>query len=565
MKRVLIICAAIMMVCAFFTTQAVAQQMQEKYDITANYGKLVSWTADIGGPGKGFPVDHCEQVGSISIAPQSNNDNFNAGQIIIAELLNDAFLCKDVGYDYDGDGLLEPVRYRWNGDVLADNTAAWDYRVRGVSTSSILAGFPNPTIWDTLDASYPLISTGFVLNQVFQPDKIIIEVNNGSNDPALFIRIGHEIVADILLANPNITNINQVPNSILCFNLHGTEYKPTDPLYSLVQVSYHDQFFNTYSGDQYVATVKKATEVSGISFDVETCAKLEGQPFPDGVGALGWPDSVDVKSGKLQIPLCYSDIQNPQEQVECGCKIATQEVCFKVTPEAPFDANSNYHFTIITDKTGVGIDNVKVYGADLQVPIYDNNFVNECLNQRVEFDVTLPELRTYYVVVRPAFDCPAQPGPWLLDLVISRNVLGCEMGQQTWSEDNIYGADFVDCEGNEATTNRVFPYSPAFNTGWWEGIVLTNPNDAQITVTMAIYEADGDKYTANLIVPAKGLIVGLLDNVAFFNPQADGTDATFGDEPFWMVGESTLPFYGFYMVGDGTQAQGYLPYNPLKF
>ncbi|MCP4352834.1 MAG: hypothetical protein GY795_45870 [Desulfobacterales bacterium] len=546
MKRVLIICA-IMMVCAFFTTQAVAQQ-GNAYNITTNYGIIVDWVENLGGEGKGFAVDDCQQVGSITINQQEpGQDTFYNNQIIVVELLNSAKLCKDIGWDYDGDGLLEPIYYTWSGNE--GDPANWNYRVRGRSYNS---PFPNTagSPWEYMALRPNHLWT---LEDVFMPDKIIIELNeNAGYNPNDTIVIGHDG--------------DQWPeddNSSICVNHHETIYTPKDPNLQVVQVTYHDQWFNAYTGDSKVATVKEGTEGPSLNFDVALCNKNQGES----VNAGQWPEDVEAKTGIMQIPLCFTDAQNPQSQDVCECKVAPQEVCFTVTPNEPFVIDEDgYDFLFTTNKVGVGIDRVRVYGADLQTAIGDFAYVDECNNKQVSFNVFLPERRTYYVVVTVAYDCPATAGPWIGDLQISRDFGVCQSTKKTYTEENIYLADFVDCEGQEtASTNRVFPYAPAFGTGWWEGIVLTNPNDDQITVNMSVYEADGDKYTAAFVIPAKGLIVGLLDNPAFFNPQAGGADATFGDEPFWMVGESLYPFYSFYMVGDGTQAQGYLPYNPLKF
>ncbi len=139
----------------------------------------------------------------------------------------------------------------------------------------------------------------------------------------------------------------------------------------------------------------------------------------------------------------------------------------------------------------------------------------------------------------------------------------CEVANN-YTKTGIALAEFVDCEDAAAKT-RIFPYSPSLTSGWWSGLALSNPNDAPITVNLKIYEQDGDMYNAAITVPAKGLSVGLMDSATFINPVAAGGDAVFGDEAFWMIGESTLPFYGFYMMGSGTEAQGFLPFSPDKF
>jgi hypothetical protein len=91
---------------------------------------------------------------------------------------------------------------------------------------------------------------------------------------------------------------------------------------------------------------------------------------------------------------------------------------------------------------------------------------------------------------------------------------------------------------------------------WWVGLALTNITASEITVELDIYEADGDLYEASVTVPGNGITTQLAGDL---NPTTSGADAEFGDERFWIHATSNGSFTGFLMMGDGTQAQGYLP------
>jgi hypothetical protein len=107
------------------------------------------------------------------------------------------------------------------------------------------------------------------------------------------------------------------------------------------------------------------------------------------------------------------------------------------------------------------------------------------------------------------------------------------------------------------SSEAIFPYAADFASGeWWVGLALTNPNASEITVELDIYEADGDLYETSVTVPGHGITTQLAGDL---NTTTTGADAEFGDERFWIYATSNGSFTGFLMMGDGTQAQGYLP------
>ncbi len=148
-----------------------------------------------------------------------------------------------------------------------------------------------------------------------------------------------------------------------------------------------------------------------------------------------------------------------------------------------------------------------------------------------------------------------------------------------------------------AQASLYFPYFPATN-GWWSGLAITNVNyyyntilpnvvsytvdqslgdflvyniDQDINITLYLIEADGDVYVYDAgTLPKSGILTVLLSDPSFSPVLMNGyTDDAFGDERFWVVavGTATIPetpivLDGFGMLGDGTQAQGFLPRIP---
>ncbi len=142
-----------------------------------------------------------------------------------------------------------------------------------------------------------------------------------------------------------------------------------------------------------------------------------------------------------------------------------------------------------------------------------------------------------------------------------------------------------------------FPYFP--NAGyWWSGLAITNVNyfyytvvpslldywtgfnigaysvngvDQDINVTLYLIEEDGDVYVYDAgTLPKSGILTVLLSDPSFAPVLMNGyTDDAFGDEKFWVVAVGTatmddtpIVLDGFGMLGDGTQAQGFLPRIP---
>jgi len=152
-----------------------------------------------------------------------------------------------------------------------------------------------------------------------------------------------------------------------------------------------------------------------------------------------------------------------------------------------------------------------------------------------------------------------------------------------------YPIHFVACPSqpevvySKAVAYEYFSYFPDFS--WWSGLAITNVtyfydnyigngDNQDITATLYLIEEDGDIYTLDAgTVPASGIKTYLLSGLPTAPTLVSGTDSAFGDERFWVIVEAestqqyatenpdwfTIFIDGFGMMGDGTQAQGFLP------
>lgn len=170
----------------------------------------------------------------------------------------------------------------------------------------------------------------------------------------------------------------------------------------------------------------------------------------------------------------------------------------------------------------------------------------------------------------------------------------CGAGGETILID--YPINFVDC-ATPATHVPVYyneyayyPYFPGATykdgegvdqiSGWWTGVVVTNVTyfyenmlsrgmDQSLALTLYFIEEDGDVYTYDAGTLGMSSIYTLLvtteDGSTLVVPTLETgyTDATFGDERYWVIAKATgtedgkrFAIDGFYMMGTGAQAQG---------
>lgn len=389
---------------------------------------------------------------------------------------------------------------------------------------------------------YALAVSGYTVVANTGDDFITITIDAVATAAGETIRFGHDAL------------------SSMCFDLSGTPYNSTDPNLQMVQISFRDDQDNTYSGDTNVATVKPQQH------SIAVCTKDDGELV---VGANGWPNDVDVKTGLIQIPLCDPAAGSQEQGAECGCDFATEQICIRILDPGNQITNTQYNFTITTAKAGVGISGVAVWTGDPaafvgatvterrdidEVVITDTTCADYVATKAIDFNAILAGAGTQYIVVDLAYDsCVALPGELIADVSFSREPCG-----DSYSVTDLPIANMTSCGAVSVTTSSaIFPYAPDFASGvWWVGLALTNPNASEITVELDIYEADGDLYKTSVTVPGCGITTQLAGDL---NPVSSGSDAEFGDERFWINATSNGSFTGFLMMGDGTQAQGYLP------
>lgn len=569
----------------------------ETFNVSENYGTIVLQN--------GF----CERIGAIKfqgqfdekiavtpsslfVAADANGDNSLTAieydnyianndvdyDEITIELLAGATVCNTVGFTYDAyeqeahpndstvSEIGDPVSFRNNF-----NNAAF---------------FPDSTALTTAGATFPITPTAPTLADeaafvATVPAYSIVGVEGESNY-TIFVHRATTITGGPFggLYDTLVVGNKEAPGASgnilkcgLCINLEDTPYEEQDPLYGLVQVSYRDIKSNAFSGDRFVATVKNNTGHS-----VGLCSKSEGE----GMNAEGWADNVDPKTGLIQIPLCNTSGSQNQDSGPCGCVEASRQICIKIEDNnGNFGDGEPYEFRIgncQSAKMGVGIANVTLrdsannevaknsenrYGGGCNLinasPVTCDRMVDTKI---YEFTATMNNAGTHYLIIDVAYDsCEATVGEWAIDLSVKRDPCG-----DSFRVKDLTVAEFVDC-GSGTQTEQIFPYSADVSTGWWSGLALTNPNDSDITVEMEIYEADGDKYTAAVDVPAKQIAVGLMNDSAFIQLTPHSDDASFGDERFWILARAPKPFYGFLMMGDSAQAQGYLSvdYESVNF
>lgn len=465
----------------------------DSYDVTADFGKRVT------------EQGVCEEVGAVTITPEVGGDSFFGDQIITMELLGGLEVCRGFYAVYNMNALPAADAYDATDSIAGTPPAADQFAVRG-----------------NYMADFVTITFGSVLTPALALEPIIY----GHDDP-----------------------------SQLCVDLSGTLYTASDPIYQLLQASYASSpGTHTFSGDQYIATVKDRT------VDFAVCTKSEGTA----VYASGY-SNMDYKDSIPQIELCYDSFSVAQSQTitDCGATSAYEEICFKVTDNDlnAFQVGDTYQFTVgklVGYKTCVGITNVDVYYMGSWVSLTEtytyttdpSTLWTYAHQARAEFTGQGPG--TYYIVLSVEYNtCCATPGPYVID--VSGGQVPCG-GSFNFS--NVTVANFVDCMST-IQFSRVIPYGAETATsGWMNGIVFTNPNNFAITINCAIYEADGDPYSGTVVVGPMGQVVGLDTTVLM--PVSGGSDATFGDESYAIYATGNGVFHVFMINFDLVQAQGYL-------
>jgi len=474
---------------------AAAPAFADAFNVTSNFGVRVNEK----GP--------CEQIGSITLTPQvtSPNPGFDfwaPGTVITVELLAGATICDAVNQVLNTPGLLP---YRVLAEVGDDF-----FTITNISGSNIITQ----------------------------------------------IRVG-----DVTQGHAPI-----------CFNLVNTPYNSTDPNLQLVQVSYRDNQSNTYSGDTAVATVKPQAHT------ITVCDKDDIQTAYCGEGNLSCLSDYDTKTGLPQIPLCDPGAtpSQDQDQIECGDNFSTVRACLTLSDQANVFGGRDYGFTLSITKAGVGIRDVQVCdgngacstvselaltrfnanGQKINVAGGSATLEQEVDTKKVEFVEAL-QPGTNFVTFTVAYDsCTVTPGALQANLAV--NLDPCGDSFSTASARTV--AQLITCgDGMEPVSSfqYLFPYSvEPTGTGWFSGVSFVNLNNSSIDVALQAYEADGDLFTASVSIAPKSLVAVLVQTI---NWTAQGNDAQFGDERFWLLGSCPAPFSGVLFFGDGNMSMAYIP------
>lgn len=329
--------------------------------------------------------------------------------------------------------------------------------------------------------------------------------------------------------------------SALCFNLFGTIYNANDPAQQLVQVSYSDNLSNTYSGDIYVATVKSP------SISIGMCGKATPTDILIPDSALGQGETCGPGTGTACI-LTFTDN---------AAGALTGDFLFTIGRTTGAKAGVGFSGVTIDKWDSVagdwdGVD--LVTGVDSRLDSTGAATADDVDTAQITVAATLTGPGQYRMQASYEFDtCVATEGMWVIDVLARKVPCG-----GSWSSTNRDYVMFYTPSGTP--TNAVFPYAASTAGGFFNGIVFTNPSATAVTIDCTIVEADGDTYTGQVVVAGNEMAVGFVDGL--LSPTTTGSDAAFGDESYAIYASGDGMFYGFLFIGDGTQAQGYLPIYP---
>lgn len=111
----------------------------------------------------------------------------------------------------------------------------------------------------------------------------------------------------------------------------------------------------------------------------------------------------------------------------------------------------------------------------------------------------------------------------------------------------------------EATSGKlVFPYFA--DAPYWNGMALTNTGTAPVNATLAIVDAKGGKASIDVVVPAEGMYVDLLENIIMGQSATNGT-VNYKERCYIIVTPQSGNLKGFAMMGNAGESMGYTVNN----
>lgn len=106
-------------------------------------------------------------------------------------------------------------------------------------------------------------------------------------------------------------------------------------------------------------------------------------------------------------------------------------------------------------------------------------------------------------------------------------------------------------------TDFIFPYfTPMYDSEWWTGFSLYNNSENEGTAALTFYEADGDKGTVELTIPARGMYVRLLQELSSLIIPDSGNSGNLGDSRVFIDVSADFNGGGFGMIGSYTYGIG---------
>ncbi len=561
----------------------------------------------------------CERVGTMKFVVANDQDYQSATSqnfiLVKIQLTDGATLCKNIFEDANGDpawGILEVDGTHWvSGDVKAFGAAGDN--VIYVKICAAPAGTPNANdqAWFELGNTQAVGNSGVV----FDPHAICVNFQGSTFSLNSFFLVSitdYTVAADCL--DDTLDPRNMVGNVL------GTSYQPANPAIAYGQPeSVHNFIIGT------TCTVKNGTadaDLSAItaSDDVVLCQcsvhtdATQDTPASDECYDLYRVGTLILKDNTCQAYLKEDSIGmlptgsiiefsvvdasgNPLDVYFAQAPTLTTDATSGLTVSGPtyvglVDAAGNGDYSNDSDSTLYnGLDGCPSH-YDACVDTYD-------MYSTVQYTVTAASTAGQGIIYLDNFMLGrlTSAGATEAYLKVSWYPVPCGTGN---SKVIMKSLKFIDCPDETEYQPTYyqdalyFPYFP--NTGfWWSGLAITNVNyyyntvlptvncyyggqgigflgvDQDINVTLYLIEEDGDVYVYDAgTLPKSGILTVLLSDPAFSPVLMSGyTDDAFGDERFWVVavgtatvGDTPIVLDGFGMLGDGTQAQGFLPRIP---
>jgi len=549
----------------------------------------------------------CERVGTMKFIVANDQDYQSATSqdfiLVKIQLTDGATLCKNIFSDADGNptwGILEVDGTYWvSGDVKAYGAAGSDTIYIKICTAPNGTPNANDQAWFIIGNTQAVGTSGVV----FDPNAICVNFEGSSfsfNEFFLVSITDWTVTADC--ADDTVDPATYVGSFL------GTSYSPANPAvaYGLSSEDSHNLIYDMTCG--------KDGNLEASS-DVYLCQCQTSETDTVDQNTVTTYECHDLyRVGTLN--LHDTECQVILKEDSAGMLPVDSIIEFSVV-----DANGNpvgVYFanipTLTTDTTsgltlsaGVGVEPITPeysMGSNATLTVGDCEDYDECATDYTEL----------YTTIQYTVDAASTAGPgeiYLEDLLLARLVSDGPVDayiKVTWypvpcgtggSVIIPHALKFVDCltPGEYQPTfyqaSLYFPYFP--NAGyWWSGLAITNVNyyydsivpnvvdywynfnaalgtDQDVNITLYLIEEDGDVYVYDAgTLPKSGILTVLLSDSSFSPVLMNGyTDDAFGDEKFWVVavgtatvGDTPIVLDGFGMLGDGTQAQGFLPRIP---